>query len=60
VLPPAGLCTQNVPPSACLVAFGWPADQLLHDRQALSLVRQTWVQLIPLCDWLCEHVGPPQ
>jgi hypothetical protein len=38
----------------------WPAGPLLHDRQALSLVRQTWVQLIPLCDWLCEHVGPPR
>jgi uncharacterized protein (TIGR02453 family) len=37
----------------------WPAGPLLHDRQALSLVRHTWVQLIPLCTWLCEHVGPP-
>jgi uncharacterized protein (TIGR02453 family) len=38
----------------------WPAGPLLHDRQALSLVRQAWVQLIPLCDWLCHHVGSPQ
>src|SRR5262249_49705902 len=37
----------------------WPAGPQLHDRQALSLVRQTWTQLIPLCDWLSEHVGPP-
>jgi uncharacterized protein (TIGR02453 family) len=37
---------------------GWPPGPLLHDRQALSLVRQTWTQLIPLCDWLSEHVGP--
>jgi uncharacterized protein (TIGR02453 family) len=37
----------------------WPAGPALHDRQALSLVRQTWAQLVPLCDWLCEHVGPP-
>jgi uncharacterized protein (TIGR02453 family) len=37
----------------------WPPGPLLHDRQALSLVRQTWTQLIPLCDWLSEHVGPP-
>jgi uncharacterized protein (TIGR02453 family) len=37
----------------------WPAGPLLHDRQALGLVRQTWTQLIPLCDWLSEHVGPP-
>ena len=38
----------------------WPAGPPLHDRQALSLVRQTWVEFITLCDWLCEHVGPPQ
>ena len=38
----------------------WPAGPLLHDRQALGLVQQTWVQLIPLCDWLCRHVGPPR
>ena len=38
----------------------WPAGPLLQDRQALTLVRQTWAQLIPLCDWLCQHVGPPR
>jgi uncharacterized protein (TIGR02453 family) len=38
----------------------WPAGPLLHTRQALSLVHQTWEQLIPLCDWLGRHVGPPQ
>lgn len=38
----------------------WPAGPPLHDRRALSLVRQTWRQLVPLCDWLCEHVGGPQ
>ena len=37
----------------------WPPGPLLHDRRALSLVRQTWTQLIPLCDWVSEHVGPP-
>jgi uncharacterized protein (TIGR02453 family) len=37
----------------------WPAGPLLQDRGALSLVRQTWQQLLPLCDWLGEHVGPP-
>jgi hypothetical protein len=37
----------------------WPAGPQRHDRRALSLVRQTWTQLIPLCDWLSEHVGPP-
>jgi uncharacterized protein (TIGR02453 family) len=38
----------------------WPAGPQLYDRQALSLVRQTWIQLIPLCDWLSEHVGQPR
>ena len=37
----------------------WAPGPLLHDRKALSLVRQTWTRLIPLCDWLSEHVGPP-
>jgi uncharacterized protein (TIGR02453 family) len=35
----------------------WPAGPEIYGRPALSLVRQTWVQLIPLCDWLGEHVG---
>ena len=38
----------------------WPAGPPLDSRRALSLVRQTWQQLIPLCDWLRGHVGPPQ
>jgi uncharacterized protein (TIGR02453 family) len=38
----------------------WPVGPPLFDRQALSLVRRAWGQLIPLCDWLCEHVGPPR
>jgi uncharacterized protein (TIGR02453 family) len=38
----------------------WPAGPLLQDREALSLVRETWQRLIPLCDWVCEHVGAPQ
>jgi uncharacterized protein (TIGR02453 family) len=38
----------------------WPADPLLQGRQALILVSETWRQLVPLCDWLCEHVGAPQ
>jgi uncharacterized protein (TIGR02453 family) len=38
----------------------WPADPVLYTRQALTLVHQTWAQLIPLCDWLSQHVGPPQ
>lgn len=37
----------------------WTAGPSLGTRQALTLVRQTWVQLIPLCDWLSDHVGPP-
>jgi len=38
----------------------WPADPLLQGRQALILVNETWRQLVPLCDWLCEHVGGSQ
>jgi uncharacterized protein (DUF2461 family) len=38
----------------------WPAGPPLHSREALSLVRETWRQLVPLCDWLGEHVGGPQ
>lgn len=38
----------------------WPAGPVVQDREALSLVRQTWQRLIPLCDWVCEHVGGPQ
>jgi len=38
----------------------WPAGPALSTRQALALVHQTWEKLIPLCDWLCEHVGPPR
>ena len=37
----------------------WPAGPLLYDQAALGLVRQAWQKLVPLIDWLCEHVGPP-
>lgn len=36
----------------------WPPGPALNTRQALTLVHQTWEKLIPLCDWLFEHVGP--
>ena len=35
----------------------WPAGPAIYGRPALTLVRQSWQQLIPLCDWLGEHVG---
>jgi uncharacterized protein (TIGR02453 family) len=38
----------------------WPAGPVLHTREALSMVRQTWRQLKPLCDWFGEHVGPSE
>ena len=38
----------------------WPAGPLLHDRQVPSLVSQAWQRLVPLCDWLCAHVGGSQ
>ena len=37
----------------------WPPGPLLENREALGLVRQAWQRLIPLCDWVCEHVGGP-
>jgi uncharacterized protein (TIGR02453 family) len=38
----------------------WPPGPPLYGPEALHQVRQTWQQLVPLCDWLCEHVGAPQ
>ena len=38
----------------------WPPGPSLHRADALDLVRQTWRQLVPLCDWLTAHVGAPQ
>jgi uncharacterized protein (TIGR02453 family) len=38
----------------------WPPGPQLYNRDALGLVRDTWRQLLPLCDWLAEHVGGPQ
>jgi len=37
----------------------WPAGPAVSGRFALDLIRATWQQLIPLCDWLGEHVGGP-
>ena len=38
----------------------WPAGPELSGPAALDLVRQTWRELIPLCDWLGQHVGAAQ
>jgi uncharacterized protein (TIGR02453 family) len=38
----------------------WPPGPPLHTPQALDLVRETWRQLVPLCDWLTDHVGAPR
>jgi uncharacterized protein (TIGR02453 family) len=35
----------------------WPAGPELSSPAALGLIRQTWRNLTPLCDWLAEHVG---
>ena len=35
----------------------WPAGPELFVPSARGLIRQTWQQLIPLCDWLSENVG---
>ena len=37
----------------------WPAGPEVSGRSALGLIRQTWQQITPLCDWLGEHVGAP-
>jgi uncharacterized protein (TIGR02453 family) len=38
----------------------WPPGPQLYSRDALGLVRDTWRRLMPLCNWLAEHVGGPQ
>jgi len=38
----------------------WPAGPELSGPAALGLIRETWQRLIPLCDWLGEHVGASQ
>ena len=35
----------------------WPAGPAVSGRSALDLIRQTWLEIVPLCDWLGEHVG---
>jgi len=36
----------------------WPTESVTGTRDAFCLIEQTWRQLVPLCDWLGEHVGP--
>jgi len=38
----------------------WPPGPQVYEREALGLVRDTWRRLVPLCDWLTDHVGGPQ
>jgi uncharacterized protein (TIGR02453 family) len=38
----------------------WPPGPGVQKRDALGLVRNTWRELVPLCDWLTGHVGGPQ
>jgi uncharacterized protein (TIGR02453 family) len=35
----------------------WPAGPELSVPSAIGLIRQTWTQLAPLCDWLEHNVG---
>jgi uncharacterized protein (TIGR02453 family) len=35
----------------------WPVGHLVHGRRAFGVIQQTWRGLVPLCDWLSEHVG---
>lgn len=36
----------------------WPPGPALRRPGALDLVRDTWREMLPLCDWLGRHVGP--
>lgn len=38
----------------------WPIGPALETRDSCGLIQQTWRQLIPLCDWLGDHVGGSQ
>lgn len=38
----------------------WPPGPRLYERDAVGVVRDAWQRLVPLCDWLTEHVGGPQ
>jgi uncharacterized protein (TIGR02453 family) len=37
----------------------WPPEPWLHSTQAAERIRQTWRDLVPLCEWLSHHVGGP-
>ena len=43
-----------------IASRAWPPGPHLYTHDALGLVRDTWRQLVPLCDWLTEHVGGPR
>lgn len=35
----------------------WPSESAINGDDAFCLIQQAWRQLVPLCDWLSEHVG---
>jgi uncharacterized protein (TIGR02453 family) len=38
----------------------WPPDDALHEATARQRVVRTWRSLLPLVEWLAEHVGPSE
>ena len=36
----------------------WPAESVIDGGDAFCMIQQTWRQIVPLCDWLSDHVGP--
>jgi uncharacterized protein (TIGR02453 family) len=38
----------------------WPPGPQLASGRVRSLIEQTWRDLVPLCDWMCEYVGEQQ
>lgn len=36
----------------------WPPDDVLHEPGCLDRVREGWLAVRPLTEWLTDHVGP--
>ena len=39
---------------------GWPPDDVLHEPGARERVTAAWRALVPLTEWLSDHVGPSE
>ncbi|GAA0902283.1 DUF2461 domain-containing protein [Pseudonocardia zijingensis] len=38
----------------------WEPDDVLHEPGTLDRVARTWRELVPLTEWLADHVGPSE